>query len=368
MSTKTGRNIKADIIRGFAIITVVAGHCIQHGNGLAFYEGSRYWSDKLYQFIYSFHMPLFMLLAGWFAYFSMKKLEGDRRKQWSFLGKRVITYVTPIFLWTVFEFVRGYLINKKLGNETIGFPEIIPQFLTYFITNLWFLWAVLVCLFIVFVMHFYLKDNVILYALGFLALFVLPDGYNLGVYKFLMPYYIGAFYVNMYKDRLAATSVGKKTAEFYRSKRWLYLVINGIIFAGLFVFYDERAFIYLSGYKLTTDIWYKQLIVDLYRMIIGFVGSGFFIILFDMLTEAFKNYKWPVLTTFGKNSLGVYILQGYFILIGMVRITNDLEPDLIRVFVETVCICAISLITTMIVDKIPIIRCLVGKPFLKKEK
>ena len=167
---------------------------------------------------------------------------------------------------------------------------------------------------------------------------------------------------------LATTSVGKKTTELYRSKRWLFLVIIGIIFAGLFAFYNERAFIYLSGYKLTKDTMYKQMIVDIYRMIIGFVGSGFFIILFDMLTEAFKSYKWPVLTTFGRNSLGVYILQGYFILIGMVRITNDLEPDLARVLLETVCICAISLMTTMILDKIPIIRCLVGKPFLKEEK
>ena len=97
MSNKTTRNIKADVIRGFAIITVILGHCIQQGNGLEYYENSKYWFNKVYQFIYSFHMPLFMLLAGWFAYYSLKKLEDNRKSQWLFLIKRTVLYIFPIF-------------------------------------------------------------------------------------------------------------------------------------------------------------------------------------------------------------------------------------------------------------------------------
>ena len=37
--------------------------------------------------------------------------------------------------WTLFEYVRGYLLNKRLGNETTGFPQIIPMFLNTFITT-----------------------------------------------------------------------------------------------------------------------------------------------------------------------------------------------------------------------------------------
>ena len=70
MNNKSSRNVKADVIRGFAIITVIIGHCIQQGNGLEYYNNSLYWFNKMYQFIYSFHMPLFMLLAGWFAFYS----------------------------------------------------------------------------------------------------------------------------------------------------------------------------------------------------------------------------------------------------------------------------------------------------------
>ena len=117
------RNIKADVIRGFAIILVIFGHCIQNGNGWDYFINSKYWSNKVYQFIYSFHMPLFMILAGWFAYFSLKKLEGDRKKQLRFLAKRYFTYIMPILLWTLFEFVST--MEKWVKNDRRAFSPVI---------------------------------------------------------------------------------------------------------------------------------------------------------------------------------------------------------------------------------------------------
>lgn len=361
MAQKSTRNIAADVIRGFAIITVVIGHCIQQGNGLEYFNNSMYWSNKIYQFIYSFHMPLFMLLAGWFAYYTLKKAESDRKKQWRLLGSKTVFYIVPIFFWTLFEYVRGYILNRRLGNETTGFPEIIPMFAKTFITNLWFLWAVLVCLIIVFVMHFYFKDSIILYVIGFLLLFVVPDGYNLGVYKFMMPYYIGAFYINMYKEKLIATSIGEKINSFYSKKGWLCVIFTGILFGLLFLFYRERAFIYLSGYKLTKATLISQSVVDMYRMFIGFAGSLFFILFWHQIIRVSGNYKWPVLTAFGRNSLGVYILQGYYILMVMVIYTNSMEPVWWHVVIETVIISCISLVTAIVMGAIPVIRFLVGK-------
>lgn len=361
MSNKTTRNIKADVIRGFAIITVILGHCIQQGNGLEYYENSKYWFNKVYQFIYSFHMPLFMLLAGWFAYYSLKKLEDNRKSQWLFLIKRTVLYIFPIFFWTLFEFVRGYVINKKLGNATASIAELTPQFFNYFITNLWFLWAILVCLVIVYVMHFYLKDNFFLYAIGFLGLFVITDNMNLGVYKYLMPYYIGAFYTNMYKDKLLNSKVGIKIKKVYEEKNALLILIFAIMFAILFALYNDVAFIYRSGYRISRANLIKQTAIDMYRMVIGFVGSGFFILLIDKMVNLSKGYKWPVLCAFGKNSLGIYILQGYYILLVMTKYTNALEPHWYFVLIETIIICAMSLISAIILDRVSVIRCVIGK-------
>lgn len=361
MNSKSNRNIKADVIRGFAIITVVLGHCIQQGNGLEYYTNSEYWFNKGYQFIYSFHMPLFMILAGWFAFFSMKKLENDRKSQWLFLIKRIVLYITPILFWTFFEFARGYIINIRLGYENAPLSELAPQFVSYFITNLWFLWAISLCLVIVFVMHFYLMDNVFIYALGFLGLFVITDNMNLGVYKFLMPYYIGAFYLNMNKGKLIESKTGQKLKKVYEEKQWMVLIILAAIFGALFMLYNDIAFIYRSGYRISRATWLKQIVLDMYRMIIGFAGSGFFIVLFDLVVKKSGNYKWPVLTTFGKNSLGVYILQGYYILLVMTNYTNNFSPSMGLVLLETIIICAISLVSAIILSKIPVIRYLVGK-------
>lgn len=361
MKEKTNRNIKADVIRGFAIITVILGHCIQQGNGLDYYNNSEYWFNKLYQFIYSFHMPLFMLLAGWFAFYSLRKIEGDRKKQWLFLLKRAVLYVFPILFWTFFEFARGYIINISVGNENAPLSELVPQFFSYFLTNLWFLWAVLVCLVIVFVMHFYLKDNVIVYAIGFLGLFVITDNMNLGMYKYLLPFYISAFYINMYKEKIVDSKPGRALKKVYEEKSWLLLLIVAVFFAALFAVYNDRAFIYRSGYRISRATLFIQIAIDMYRMIIGFVGSLFFIMLWDMIINKISGYSWPVLSAFGRYSLGIYILQGYYILLVMTKYTNNLESHWWIVLIETIVICIVSLISAIIIDKVPIVRCVVGR-------
>lgn len=373
------RNIKADVIRGFAIITVIIGHCIQNGNGWYYFIDGAYWGNKVYQFIYSFHMPLFMLLAGWFAYYSIKKVEGDRKAQWKLLGKRAFTYITPIFLWTLFEFARGEIMRVSQGEAPTAFGTLFAWFVTYFLTNLWFLWAILICLIIVFVMHLYLEDNVPLYVLGFCSFYILPDAANLGVYKYLIPYYIAAFYMNMCLDRFAnreepenkdeEESIGNriysiisKLITSYKSKPNMYLIISAVVFAILFIFYNSQTFIYVSGYRVSRTGFIKKVILDTYRMVIGFAGSTFFMILWDRIIEHFKGCKWRLLTAFGRNSLGIYILQGYYILIVMASYTNNLTwIKWYHIPIEVVIISTVSLITAMILGKIPVIKILVGK-------
>lgn len=47
-----------DNLRGFLILLVILGHCIQNTN-------SNYQSDILFCYIYSFHMPLFIFVSGY---------------------------------------------------------------------------------------------------------------------------------------------------------------------------------------------------------------------------------------------------------------------------------------------------------------
>lgn len=50
-----------DMLKGFAIIMVIAGHAVQY------LISGHYYDKEVYLLIYSFHMPLFMAITGFFA-------------------------------------------------------------------------------------------------------------------------------------------------------------------------------------------------------------------------------------------------------------------------------------------------------------
>ena len=75
MDEKKERELLPDLLRGFAIVLVVLGHCIQDGSGVGYRSEALYFSDRLYQFIYSFHMPLFMMISGYLSWGSIQKAK-----------------------------------------------------------------------------------------------------------------------------------------------------------------------------------------------------------------------------------------------------------------------------------------------------
>ena len=50
-----------DALKLFAIFLVLWGHAVQH------LLSSEYWDEPVYRIIYSFHMPLFMTISGFFG-------------------------------------------------------------------------------------------------------------------------------------------------------------------------------------------------------------------------------------------------------------------------------------------------------------
>ena len=187
-TTRESREKLPDLLKGFGIILVVLGHCIQVGSGTAFNAESLYFSDKLYQFIYSFHMPLFMMVSGYLSWGSMQRAASGKQRA-DLLKRRVLALLVPIFLWITAEYLIKLVINLVNGN----YPQktFILEYLYNIINNFLFLWAVFWCLLIVYIMHYFFKDSVILYILGFMVMFFIPDGMALGAYKYMMPYFIG---------------------------------------------------------------------------------------------------------------------------------------------------------------------------------
>ncbi|MBD5461397.1 MAG: acyltransferase family protein, partial [Lachnospiraceae bacterium] len=184
-TTKSGQREKfPDLLKGFAIILVVLGHCIQEGSGERFSTETLYFYDRLYQFLYSFHMPLFMMVSGYLCWGSIERADSGK-KRLELIRRRAKSLLTPVFFWTAVEYIRNFALNPAVGAK--GPLKIIFDYFYSVFNNLWFLWAVFWCFLIVFMMHCYFKDNVILYALGFLLMFFVPDGMCLGVYKYMLP-------------------------------------------------------------------------------------------------------------------------------------------------------------------------------------
>ena len=88
-----------DYAKGIGIILVVYAHLLSSGYhaGLDIKESFFFFSDSL---VYSFHMPLFFLLAGLFAGQSYLK-----RGVKSFLVHKVQVLGYPCLIWSVIQLV-----------------------------------------------------------------------------------------------------------------------------------------------------------------------------------------------------------------------------------------------------------------------
>ncbi|MCM1046988.1 MAG: acyltransferase family protein [Clostridiales bacterium] len=351
---KVTREKLPDVLKGFGIILVVLGHCIQVGNGAEFNAESLYFSDKLYQFIYSFHMPLFMMVSGYLCWGSMKRAL-DGRQRLSLLKRRILALPVPIFVWTALEFLIKTVINLFNGNVLSW--RIIFDYLYSVFNNFWFLWAVFWCFLIVFIMHFYFHDSIILYILGFLALFFIPDGMALGAYKYMLPYFIAPFYLHKYMEQ--------KKVSLDKAPKIKWLALTGLVYIILFLFFDENSFIYLSGYKLIGKDMIsviRQLRIDFYRMVIGFVGSAFFILLWQYIIAKLKNrYEFKIMSALGKDSMGIYILSTYILSYVVQNIYRTSQPNYLLNLAQAAAVLAVSLLLTELIGLIPIVRKLVGK-------
>lgn len=101
-----GRNYTISILKGIAIILMVIGHAEAPG--------------LITNFIYTFHMPLFFMAAGYF--FSRKYLSDP----WTFIGKRFKGLYIPFLKWGfIFLLLHNVwfhfgILNEQYGNWTGG--------------------------------------------------------------------------------------------------------------------------------------------------------------------------------------------------------------------------------------------------------
>lgn len=287
------RNPYLDIVKGITIISVILGHSIQSGNGVEYLDNGSFFDNIVFQFIYSFHMPLFMLISGYLFYHSIEK-----KSILEIIKAKCRSLLLPIFSFAIIA-KYGVIISFFIGRS--GFEEFTNNFLKPVLLNyhLWFLWATLLNCIIVFIVR-KIKDSITIYALIWLLFLFIPSHRLPPVYSFVFPFFVIGHMVNKH-NVLSRIVVDKKL-----------LIITSAAFISLFLFYDKSTFVYTTGQCILKDKWIHYFALDLFRFSIGLIGSIFIL---SSIYYCYQHFymKTPHIFSFlsimGLYSMGLYCFQ-----------------------------------------------------------
>ncbi len=334
------RNLTIDFIRGVAILLVVFGHSIQYGSGTEFLETEGYFENVFFKFVYSFHMPLFALLSGYLFYWSMKK------DTFEIVKRRLTSIILPMFVWVTLVSLGSSAFKVYGGNFVLS--KFLHDYISAFVYLIWFLWAMFWCSLIALIVEKVLKGRLIVYGLLVIPLLFMPVTLNLHLYAFMFPYFAAGFLFNKYKG-------GEKCRKFWGKESPTFIGI-AIAFIVLFLFYGRDSYIYTTGISLLGKNGLLQLGIDVYRWIIGFVGSIMVILLCKMVCEKWNGKGVRFIAYLGRISLGIYILNTYTNSYVLQRITKTIEANALIWIVETVISIALYGIVIELIKKVPIGR------------
>lgn len=350
------RNQYLDILRGSALILMVFGHCLQYGNGTEVIKNSGFFYNRLFQVIYSFHMPLFMLLSGYLFFYT----AGKYQKTSDFLKNRWQRIFMPIIGWQTFHYlVNG--IRMLVKGEVIRLDFFLGYVRSWF-TDIWFLLAILYCSLIVFCVRKYFKDSLIVYFTGFVLTFITPDSMaNLHLYKFMYPFFVCGYLFGRYSKEIRGmiSRIGLK-----------YLFAGTlVVFVVLFCFWDIDAYIYTTGYTL---FWrenaVRQLVIDIYRTLIGFIGSAVVVfgikLLYDCqaawlsgtAVKKIIELLWQMMAGVGKNSLCIYLLSSEMVHWFLEAYSDYYHFSYLGTILETVILIAVCYLVSVLISRVSVLN------------
>ena len=277
-----------NVVKGIAVVLMIWGHCIQYSSKGSF----DVFSHPIFQGIYSFHMPLFMLISGYLFWFSFQK-----RDLKTLLIRRTQSMLQPI--------VFASMLNNILAK--------LPTFLlhrTIRLTNgelfvglysLWFLWCVLSSSTAVAIAGKATRKvwlQLLYVILGVFLVALFPENHY---HLYMYPYFVAGFYYGMYRSRIPS---------------WLSrcAVASLVVFPAMLPFYKYWHLIYMTPVYTPEMELLDLLQLNGFRWGIGFAGSLFVLILsrwgFCFLEgRKVGNRVLQMLAKLGENSLAIYCIS-----------------------------------------------------------
>lgn len=334
-SFNNNRNKELDILKGIAIILVILGHTIQYTKGEEYLNKGYFYYNYLFTFIYSFHMPLFMMISGWLFYFSIKKYNIK-----NLIINKFQTIIIPVITWTLLVDLIFMILNKDI-------PSVIGIILDI-LNGFWFFWAVFYCSLGLIIGNKVFKDNFLFHIIVIIILIILPNIFNKDLFGYMYPYFVTGYYLNKQKEKIKISKI-------------IYLPILLLYFIML-VCWDRKFYIYTSWLNIykNEDI-FNQIYIDIYRWIIGFLGC---ILIYGVVKSLYNKFKkakiFYVLSFTGCFTMGIYIFNIYistYLLIkcSLFNAFNEFVYTVVCILISIV-ITFISLIIVILMKQIKVLK------------
>ena len=336
---KKERNLYIDVLKAFSILLVVLGHCIQYGAGKEYTADGAFFANPVFLFIYSFHMPLFMLISGYLFAFSCKN------KTWfKLLVAKAKQILIPLCGWCVVSTVIDTIkIICGLSDASFGFVWLIKDLYANLKGGPWFLWAMWCGVIAVIFVRFFLKDHPLAYVFICLASLLVPDSLISATTKFMLPFFIIAYYFN-------AHGFNVKLKKIYMHPA--FIIGCTAAFISLIHLYSYDTYIYNSGFFITSHL--SRALTSLHnntlRFTVGFFGSISFMYLIYGVVRILPKVASSALAYLGTKTLGIYIISNY-LFIEIVRLLPITGLNYGLIILETVIVTAVSTVLTILLQK-----------------
>ena len=285
-NNQKGRIPYLDFLKFFAISSVLLGHSVEQTTG------NDFWDNPIWAFIYTYHMPLFMMLCGYFFKSSLKLSFTEM------IGKKFVQLMIP----AISAWVLMYLFVTLTKYNP--YPEIVDLSWMGFMNALWFLKSVFFCYLIgwVFIKAF---KNVWASAILSSVIALFTPLCNIDSINFMLPmFWMG----HLFHQHQAWIDKHRKTL----------FASSLVAFIAMLPFWSGRLTVYMVPIQFfdwsTFAFDWNNLGITLYRMAIGMVGSMFFFLLAPWVYDRISDWRiTPTLNQLGKCTLGLYWTQTFLL-------------------------------------------------------
>lgn len=309
------RDIVFDALKFFAIFLVLWGHAIQH------LSTREYFDEPVYRIIYSFHMPLFMTIVGYFSS-SIVKLN-----PYPFLLKKSRQLLLPACTFGLFFLFLGIY---RWGGVTPGVRMWMYSF--------WFLKCAFSCCILYYFGRKIIQNPVIL----ILATLIIS--------QFCFIYQINRMYPCFVFGLILHDNI-----NYIRRHASTFSIISGIVFLLMLIpwnadFWTVESEKIRIGIQINTAYYYY----NTYRIVIGLVGTLFFISFFTVLfSKAGASPTLRKVCQYGQETLGIYLIQTFLLELILPRFLSlDTQGFIMYNFLLTPLISLVILIGCLIIIRI----------------